>query len=196
VIDPVTVFKAHGGQMRMSEALAAGVSRYRLYRMLDDGVLERVSRGVYRLTELPPISDPDLAVVALRVPRAVVCLVSALAFHDLTTQVPHAVWIALPRGADTPRLDHPPLSVHRFGPDAFEAGVEVHELDGVEVKVYGAEKTLADVFKFRNQVGMDVALEALGLYAGRRRRDVEALLEYARICRVERLMRPYLEALL
>lgn len=196
MIDPVTVFKAHGGQMRMSEALAAGVSRYRLYRMLDDGVLERVSRGVYRLTELPPISDPDLAVVALRVPRAVVCLVSALAFHDLTTQVPHAVWIALPRGTDTPRLDHPPLSVHRFAPDAFEAGVEVHELDGVEVKVYGAEKTLADVFKFRNQVGMDVALEALESYAARRRRDVQTVLDYARVCRVERVMRPYLETLL
>lgn len=196
MIDPQVVFRQHGGQMRMSEALAAGLSRYRLYRMLDDGVLERVSRGVYRLAELPAISDPDLAVVALRVPRAVVCLVSALAFHDLTTQVPHAVWIALPRGVDTPRLDHPPLSVHRFAPDAFEAGVEIHELDGVEVKVYGAEKTLADVFKFRNQVGLDVVLEALELYAGRRRRDVEALLEYARICRVERVMRPYLEALL
>ncbi|MDT3681390.1 MAG: type IV toxin-antitoxin system AbiEi family antitoxin domain-containing protein, partial [Truepera sp.] len=104
MIDPQVVFRQHGGQMRMSEALAAGVSRYRLYRMLDDGVLERVSRGVYRLAELPAISDPDLAVVALRVPRAVVCLVSALAFHDLTTQVPHAVWIALPRGVDTPRL--------------------------------------------------------------------------------------------
>lgn len=196
MIDPVTVFKAHGGQMRMSEALSAGVSRYRLYRMLDDGVLERVSRGVYRLTELPPISDPDLAVVAMRVPRAVVCLVSALAFHDLTTQVPHAVWIALPRGADTPQLDHPPLSVHRFAPEAYQAGVEVHELDGVDVKVYGAEKTLADVFKFRNQVGMDVVLEALELYAAHRRRDVQALLEYARVCRVERVMRPYLEALL
>lgn len=195
-MDPEAVFREHGGQMRMSEALEAGLSRYRLYRMLDDGVIERVSRGVYRLTELPPISDPDLAVVALRVPRAVVCLVSALAFHDLTTQVPHAVWISLPRGADTPQLDHPPLSVHRFAPDAYEAGVEVHELDGVEVKVYGAEKTLADVFKFRNQVGMDVALEALESYAARRRRDVQAVLEYARVCRVERVMRPYLEALL
>lgn len=195
-MDPETVFREHGGQMRMSEALEAGLSRYRLYRMLDDGVIERVSRGVYRLTELPPISDPDLAVVALRVPRAVVCLVSALAFHDLTTQVPHAVWISLPRGANTPRLDHPPLSVHRFAPDAYEAGVEVHELDGVEVKVYGAEKTLADVFKFRNQVGMDVALEALESYAARRQRDVQAVLEYARVCRVERVMRPYLEALL
>lgn len=196
MIDPVAVFKEHGGQMRMSEALAAGVSRYRLYRMLEAGVLERVSRGVYRLAELPAVSDPDLAVVALRVPRAVVCLVSALAFHALTTQVPHSVWIALPRGMDTPQLDHPPLSVHRFAPEAYWAGVEVHELDGVKVRVYGAEKTLADAFKFRSQVGMDVVLEALELYAGRRRRDVQALLEYARVCRVERVMRPYLEALL
>ncbi len=182
--------------MRMSEALEAGISRYALYRMLDEGVVERVSRGVYRLVDLPPLSEPDLAVVALRIPKAVVCLVSALAFHELTTQVPHAVWIALPRNARTPRLDHPPLSVHRFARSAYEAGVEMHHVDGVPIRIYGAEKTLADLFKFRNRVGIDVALEALELYAERHRPDVGALLDYARVCRVERVMRPYLEAVL
>jgi predicted transcriptional regulator of viral defense system len=194
VSDAEAVFREHGGQMRMSEALAAGLTRYALYKMLDSGQLERISRGVYRLTDLPSVSDPDLAVVAVRISKAVVCLVSALAFHGLTTQVPHAVWIALPRGADTPRLDHPPLLVHRFAREAYEAGVEEHVLDGATVQVYGAEKTLADLFKFRNRVGLDVVLEALDLYLERGRPDVAALMEYARICRVAQVMRPYLEA--
>lgn len=194
--NPKGIFRDHGGQMRMSEALEAGISRYALYRMLDEGVVERVSRGVYRLVDLPPLGDPDLAVVALRIPGAVVCLVSALAFHELTTQVPHAVWIALPRGSRTPRLEHPPLSVHRFARAAYEAGIETHGVDGVPIRVYGPEKTLADLFKFRNRVGMDVVLEALELYSERARTDVGALLEYARVCRVERVMRPYLEATL
>ena len=180
----------------MSEALEAGISRYALYRMLEEGVVERVSRGVYRLVDLPPLGDPDLAVVALRVPKAVVCLVSALAFHELTTQVPHAVWIALPRASQTPRLDHPPLSVHRFARAAYEAGVETHDVGGVPIRIYGPEKTLADLFKFRNRIGMDVVLEALESYAEQKRPDVGALLEYARVCRVERVMRPYLEATL
>lgn len=196
VTSPETIFRDHGGQMRMSEALEAGISRYALYRMLDEGVVERVSRGLYRLVDLPTLGDPDLVVVALRVPKAIVCLVSALAFHELTTQVPHAVWIALPRGSNTPRLDHPPLSVHRFAREAYGSGIETHEVDGLPVRVYSPEKTLADLFKFRNRVGMDVVLEALGLYAERRRPDVGALLEYARVCRVERVMRPYLEAAL
>lgn len=180
--------------MRMSEALAAGLSRYALYKMLDSGQLERISRGVYRLTDLPSVSDPDLLVIAVRVPRAVVCLVSAIAFHGLTTQVPHAVWIALPRSAETPRLDHPPLLVHRFAWEAYEAGVEEHVLDGVTVRVYGPEKSLADLFKFRNRVGLDVVLEALDLYLERGRPDVAVLMQYARICRVAQVMRPYLEA--
>lgn len=196
MIGPEANFREHGGQMRMSEALAAGVSRDALYRMLDEGVVERVSRGVYRLADLPQLADPDLVVVALRIPEAVACLVSALAFHELTTQVPHAVWIALPRGAKTPRLDHPPLSVHRFAPQAYEAGMETHEVDGVPVRVHGAEKTLADLFEFPHRVGTDVVLEALDLYVERGRPDVGALLEYARACRVERVMRPYLEAVL
>lgn len=190
------IFTEHGGLMRMSEALAAGVSRSELYAMLDEGVIERVSRGVYRLAQLPTIGNPDLVVVAVRAPKAVVCLVSALALHDLTTQVPHAVWIALPRGSRAPSLEYPPLSVHRFAPAAYEAGVERHQLDGFEVKVYSPEKTLADVFKFRNRVGMDIALEALDLYSERKRRNVQALLEYARVCQVENVMRPYLEAVL
>jgi predicted transcriptional regulator of viral defense system len=188
------IFKAHGGTLRTREALAAGIHRRTLYAMRDAGELEQLARGVYRLADLPPLSNPDLATVAKRVPQGVVCLISALALHELTTQVPHVVHLALPRNTRTPRLDYPPLQVYRFSGAAFKAGIEVHPIGGVDVRVYCAEKTLADCFKYRNKIGLDVALEALRAYRGRRGARPQRVLEYARVCRVEALIRPYLEA--
>ena len=164
--------------------------------MLDAGLVERVSRGLYRLTDLPPLANPDLAIVAARVPDGVVCLISALAFHDLTTQIPHRVQLAIPRGRKAPRIDHPPVEVFRFSAAALESGVETHAQDGVKVRVYSPEKTLADCFKHRNRIGLDVAIEALRLWRQRRGVSVEELLRQAKVCRVERVMRPYLEATL
>lgn len=188
------LFRHNGGRLRMSQALAQGVSRQRFYALRDKGTIEQVSRGVYRLTELPPLSEPDLVAVALRSSRAVVCLVSALAFHELTTQIPQAVAIALPTRSRAPQLDYPPLEVHHFAPQAWQAGVEEHCIDGVMVKLYSAEKTLADCFKFRNRIGMECVLEALKLYRARRKFNLKKLVEYARVCRVETVMHPYLEA--
>lgn len=191
---PEDLFRDHGGQLRMSEAIRLGMSRYSLYKLKDRGIIEQVSRGVYRLVDLPPLGDPDLVTVALRVPGAVVCLISALAYHGLTTQIPHEVSIAILRDSRPPRLDHPPVRVYRFGAAAFAAGVEEKLLDRVPVRIYSPEKTLADAFKFRNRIGMDIVQEALRSYRARRRLDYDAVLRYARICRVERVMRPYLEA--
>lgn len=185
-----------GGQIRTSEAIKAGIHPRILYQLRDEGGLEVVSRGVYRLADAPHLSNPDLVTVALRAPQAVVCLVSALAFHEITTQIPRAVAIALPKGAETPRIAHPPTSVHRFSGRSFSAGIETHGIDGVAVRIYGPEKTLADCFKFRNKLGMDVVVEALKLYKSRKPFRVDDLLKYARICRVERIMRPYLETLI
>lgn len=190
------VFLEHDGVLRTGEALKAGVHPRVLYAMRDEGLLEVLARGVYRLADSPPLSSPDLATVAQRVPQGVFCLVSALAFHELTTQIPHEVHVAVARGAWPPRLAHPPIRVYWFTGQAFTEGVEVHEVDGVPLRVYGPEKTLADCFKYRNKIGMDVVLEALKLYRERRSVRVDALLEYARICRVENVARPYLEALL
>lgn len=192
---PEKIFRSCGGQMRMSEAIKRGLSRYMLYSLRDRGVIEQVSRGIYRLVDLPPITNPDLVTVGLRVPNAVICLVSALAFHEITTQVPHRVSIALPMKSRPPCLDYPPLAVHRFSEQTYRAGIEVHEIDGVRVKIYSAEKTLADCFKFRNQIGMDVVLEALKLYKARKKFTLAELLRFGRICRVEKVMRPYLEAM-
>ena len=193
--DAVDIFRSNGGTLRMSEAIHAGISRRTLYAMRDAGVLERLSRGLYRLASLPGLSAPDLVTIASRIPGGVVCLISALAFHELTTQVPHAVDVAIARGTEKPRINYPPVQVYWFSGDAFSKGIETHTIDGRQIRVYSAEKSIADAFKYRNKIGMDVALEALRTWRSRRRSRVECLLEYARICRVDRVMRPYLEAM-
>ena len=189
------IFQRHRGILRTAKALSLGIHPRTLYRLRDSGRLVQVSRGVYRLASLPEPDQPDLVVVASRVPQAVICLISALSFHGLTTQVPHEVHIALPRGATTPRLEHPPIRVYRLTGKAYREGVETHNISGVWVRVYSPEKTVADCFRFRNKVGLDVALEALRLARERKRATPRSLLHYARLCRVERVMRPYLEAL-
>ncbi len=187
-------FREHGGQLRMSEAVGHGITPYMLYALRDRGVIEALSRGVYRLVELPPLSAPDLVTVSLRCPKGVICLVSALAYHGMTTQIPHEVSVALPLGSRLPSVDHPPVRTHRFSTASYEAGIETHRIDGASVKIYDREKTLADCFKFRNRLGMEIVLEALRTYREHHGLNVGALIRYARACRVERVMRPYLEA--
>lgn len=188
------IFRENGGQLRMSEAIDKGISRYMLYKMRDMGIIERISRGVYRLVELPSISNPDLVTVSLRFPKAVVCLVSALAFHNITTQIPHEVSVAVPKNSRLPELDFPPVRSHRFSNEAYNAGIEEFQVDRVPVKIYSPEKTLADCFKFRNRIGMDIVLEALKLYKARKNFDFKKVVQYSKVCRVENVMRPYLEA--
>ena len=192
----IRVFRRHGGVLRTSEAIRHGIHPRTLYAMRDAGVLERLSRGLYRLADLPPLSNPDLVAVARRAPTGVICLISALAYHELTTQIPHEVYVALPRGAEPPRLDHPPVRIFWFTGEAFAEGIDTYEVDGVSVRIYGAEKTLADCFKYRNKIGLDTTVEALKRFVTSRRVNVDELMAYARICRVEKVMRPYLEALL
>ena len=192
----IAVFREHGGMMRTAAARRAGVNPGTLYALRDAGILQRVTRGLYRLTEADMLSNPDLATVAARAPEAVVCLVSALDFHDLTTQIPHRVYIALKQGSHCPRLEWPPVQAIYLTEPCFSAGVEVHELDGVPVRIYSVEKTIVDCFKYRNKIGLDVALEALKSYREGGGRKYAEMMELARICRVRRVMRPYLEALL
>jgi predicted transcriptional regulator of viral defense system len=179
----------------MSEALRLGINRKTLYAMRDAGVVDLVARGLFRLASLEPLAHPDLVAVATRVPRGVLCLISALSFHELTTQVPHRIDVALERGTRKPRLDYPPTRFYWFSGPAFRDGIEAHELDGAPVRIYDPEKTLVDCFRYRNQIGMDVVLEAMKLWRERRRRKLDALLKYARMRHVERGMRPYLEAM-
>lgn len=189
------VFRKAGGLLHTQEALRRGVHPRTLYALRDRGVLETVSRGVYRLAEMPVDAHDDLAVVAARVPRATVCLVSALAFHEATTEVPHEVQIALPAGTKTPKLDHPPIRVFRFSGAALEEGVQKVKIGGVEVSVYSLPKTVVDCFKFRNKLGVNIAVEGLISAINDHGIKPREILRYARMCRMERVMRPYLEAL-
>jgi len=188
-------FRRAGGLLRTAQALRAGVHPRDLYTLRDGGVLKRVSRGVYRMADLPPLAEPDLVTVATRVPKAVIALVSALHFHGLTTEIPHEVSIALPQGTARPRLDWPPLRVYWLSGATFASGVETHKRDGVRLHVYGAAKTVADCFKFRNRLGIEVAVEALRNGLEERKFTPAEILRAARTCRVDRIVRPYLEAL-
>jgi len=190
------IFRRHGGVMRTGEATAQGVHCRTLYAMRDTGMLERLDRGLYRLADLPPLSDPDLVTVARKIPKGVLCLISALHFHDLTTQIPHAVSVAVKRGTEPPRLNFPPIHIYWFSGEAFTTGVEEHTIENTTIRVYCAEKTLADCFKYRNKIGMDTVLEALTLYREKQKPKPRKLLQYAKVCRVEKVMRPYLDALL
>jgi predicted transcriptional regulator of viral defense system len=189
------MIRKQGGIVRASEAIALGIHPRTLYRLRDENRLVTVSRGLYRLADLPELSEPDLISIATRIPQAVICLISALAFHEITTEIPHEVSIALPRTVKRPRFDYPPLRVFWFSGEALTQSIEEHKIDGVKVRVYGPEKTVADCFKFRNKIGPDVAIEALKLCLERKGSTPRKLLHYARICRIERVMRPYLEAL-
>ncbi|OGP97190.1 MAG: transcriptional regulator [Deltaproteobacteria bacterium RBG_19FT_COMBO_52_11] len=189
-------FRSSGGVLRMNEALQAGIHRRMLYSMLEAGLIEQLNRGLYRLTDLPPLGNPDLVSVALKVPSGVICLISALAYHEITTQIPHEVYVALERGMEAPKLDHPPLRIFWFSGQAFTLGIQTHKIDGIPVRIYSPGKTIADCFKYRNKIGLDTAIEALKLYRGKKRFKADDLMKFARACRVEKIIRPYLEALL
>lgn len=193
--EAVALFKEHGGIMRTSEALDEGIHSRTLYWMRDHGYLNQLERGVYQIEDKEPLSNPDLAVVGTKIPEAKICLISALDFHNMTTEIPHKVHIALPRRHWKPKLEYPPIQVYWFSGKSLTEGIENHEVDGVKIQVYNPAKTIADCFKFRNKIGMDIALEALknGLKEGKA--TYSEILKYADICRVENVIRPYLETI-
>lgn len=176
------------------EVAAAGIHTGELSRAVADGVLERVARGQYRLAGGEVTEHHGLAVASLAAPAGVICLLSALSFHGIGTQLPAEVWVAIERGRTPPRLRSPRLRVVRYSGPVFREGIEVHTIEGRRVPIYGVAKTLADLFKARHQVGLDVALEALREAWRERRFTLPQLDRAARACRVERVMRPYVES--
>lgn len=188
------IIRQNGGIIKTSAAIQARIHPRTLYQLRDAGDLELISRGIYRLTDIAPISNPDLVTVAARIPNSVVCLISALSFHEITTQIPHSVSVSILKDSKPSQIDYPPVQFHKFSPESYHAGIEEHQIDGVTVKVYSPEKTIADCFKFRNKIGMDVVLESFKLYKSRMKFNHHKILEYARICRVEKVIFPYLEA--
>jgi predicted transcriptional regulator of viral defense system len=183
------------GLVRPSDLAPLGIPRVALMRAVRRGQLERVGRGLYGLMGRPVSAHGTLAEVARRVPNGVVCLLSALRLHELTTQAPFQVWLAIPNKAAAPRLDYPPLRLVRFSGSALTEGVEEHVIDGVTVRVTSVAKTVADCFKYRHKIGLDVALEALREAWTARRMTSDEIWHHAKIDRVANVMRPYLESL-
>ena len=183
------------GVVRPKDLEREGIPRTVLQRLVESGELERVGRGLYMIPDASITEHHTFAEAARRVPHGVVCLLSALRFHGLTTQAPFEVWLAIDGRARAPKVDYPPLHVVWMSGKARSEGVEEHRIEGVPVQIYSAPKTVADCFKFRNTVGLDVAIEALRDYWQRRNRDADALWRFAEICRVAKVIRPYVEAL-
>jgi predicted transcriptional regulator of viral defense system len=183
------------GSVSREDVAEAHIHTQTLSRLVRAGALQRVAPGLYRLPSAPITQNHGLAIVAAVAPKAVICLLSALSFHQIGTQLPHDVWIALDRRARAPTLKFPPLRVVRFGGAALRQGIETHRIEGETVRVYEVAKTIADAFKYRNKIGLEVALEALREGWSARRFTMDEIYGYARICRVERVMQPYLEAL-
>lgn len=183
------------GMLRAADLQELGAPRMALTRLASSGQLEKVGRGLYRLPNADVSEHEGLAFVAVKVPQAVFCLLTALQFYELTTQLPRQVWIAMPRGSHAPRIEHPPLKMVQFTGASYSEGIEVFERDQVQLRVYNVAKTVADCFKHRNKIGLDVALEALKDALAQKKASVDDLWHYAKICRVSNVMRPYLEAI-
>ena len=181
--------------LRSKELQGTTLSRSHLWNLARAGKLEHVGRGLYRAKDAPISAHETLIEVSKRVPRAVLCLSSALRYHELSTENPSEIWIALPHGAWSPKLDYPPIRVLHFSKASFEFGIEAHPEAGATLRVYTPAKTVADCFKFRSKVGTETAIEALRAAYRERKASIDELWQAARVCRVANVMRPYMESL-
>lgn len=192
-----TIFAKHRSPIRTSDAIRLGIHPRTLYQLRDSAEIERIGRGLYRLASDRAIGNPDWIAISVRAPKAVFCLISALAHHRLTTQVPHMIDIAIPSHAQLPRIDDLPIRAFWYPETSLAVGVENVKIDGVGVRVFSAEKTIADCFKYRNKIGLDVAIEALRLYRERNgRKGMKSILQFAEVDRVKQIILPYIEAIL
>ena len=190
----LTMASAHG-LIRPRDLVAQGLHRVTLTRLVRQGLLARVGRGLYARPDRTVTEHGTLAEVARKHPQAIVCLLSALRVHELTTQSPFEVWLAIPNKARAPKLEYPPLRIIRFSGAALTDGIEGHQIDDVTVRVTNVARTVADCFKFRNKIGLDVAMEALREAWANKRVSMDELWRYATLCRVANVMRPYMETL-
>ena len=192
--DPILALARHRRVLRAADVREHGWSPQLLIRLHQAGKLQRFARGLYGLPAADVTDHQTLIEVCQRVPKAVLCLLSALQFHEIGTQLPHEVWIALPEGTQSPVLSYPTLRITRLRGTAYSDGIETVTDHGAPIRVYSAAKTVTDCFKFRNKIGLDVALEALKDARAKRQATADDLWRYAKVCRVANVMRPYLEA--
>jgi predicted transcriptional regulator of viral defense system len=183
------------GMLRPRELDRHGIPRVYLSRLCERGLLQRINRGLYTLPEAEQTEHHTLAEVCKRVPNGVLCLLSALRFHQITTQAPFEIWLALKGTTWHPKIDRPRIRFVRFSGPAFDTGIDQYKIEGVPIKVYNPAKTVADCFKYRNKIGLDVAIEALRECRRDSKCTNDELWEYAKVCRVSKVMKPYMEAM-
>ena len=192
----IRFFQKNGGILRFSAILKAGFHPDSLTALAKDNKVEKIGRGLYQLTGQQAGSHPDIVVACLQAPKGVVCLLSALAFHEATDEIPGSVDLAIARGIHANKIDYPPVKFYRFTPNAWKAGIEEHKVEGCKIRVYNLAKTVADGFKFRNRIGIDVAREALKIAVKEKRIAPTDIMRYAKICRVSNIIKPILESIL
>lgn len=189
-------FRKEGGILKFTDILLGGFHPDSLYALIKEGKVRKISRGTYALSAYDMGRYPDLAAVAIRAPRAVVCLVSALYFHEVTAEIPSRIDLAIPVRTHAYRIKYPPVRFYRFDRKSWEAGITEMEVKGLKIRVYNLAKTLADCFKFRNKIGADVAREALKTALSEKKVKPQEIMRYAAVCRVDKIVKPLLEALL
>lgn len=192
----INFLKKKGGLASYAEIINAGFHKAILKAVLNSGQIQKIDRGLYRLSDGSTLSSPDLVAVSIKIPKGIVCLLSALAFHEATNEIPHYVDIAIPRGAHANKMKYPPVRFYRFASNAWKAGIEEHEIEDHKIKVYNLAKTIADCFKFRNRIGADVARDALKVAVTEKGIKPKEIIQYAKICRVDSIVKPILEAMI
>jgi len=190
------VFKKHRGFARTKDILAPGIHTRNIKRAREKGELIQVKRGLYRLADIPLISNQGFVDLARAIPGGVICLLSALSYYELTTFNPSVIAMAICRGLRKPKINYPPVEFYHFSKKQFEAGINKIKVKGHEIRIYNREKTVCDCFRYRNKLGLDIAKEGLSEYLKRKDRDLEKLLEYAEICRIEPLLQTWLNAMI
>lgn len=189
------IIEKQKGVIRTAQAMRLGIYPEILYRLRDEGEIEQLARGVYRLAKHDLLNAPDVSIVAAKIPEGVICLISALSFHNLTTEIPHEVFVALGRSKWYPTLSYPPVRVFRYSNATLIEGIEHHVIDGVDVKMYSVPRTVVDCFKFRNKIGISIAIDALKESIRERKTTRKEILRYAELLRMKRVIMPYIEAL-
>jgi len=192
----IQFLKQKGGMAGFSELNKAGFNKALIKISLTNKNIERIDRGLYSLSEGMSFSNPDLVAISIKIPKGIVCLLSALAFHEATNEIAKYVDVAIPRGSHESRIKYPPVRFYRFAPEAWEAGIEKHEIEGHKIKIYSLAKTVVDCFKFRNKIGINVAREALKVAVTEKHIKPKDVMEYAKICRVDNIIKPILETMI
>lgn len=192
----IKYFQNNGGVARFSGILKAGFHPDSLAVLEKNGKIEKISRGLYRLTDYIPGSHPDFVSASLQAPRGIICLISALAFHEVTNEIPKYVDIAIPRNTHANRIKYPPVRFYQFAPQAWEAGIGEHKIDGHIIRVYSLAKTIVDCFKFRNKIGVNIARDALKAAITEKNISPKEIMRYAKICRVDNIIKPIMEAII